>query len=91
MLEFRGMRSTPLLSSFPGPLWFGAVAPDRVLSMGQIEINSLIMLNWIVEIELLICIKTDLALFIFYNGWYLIEPNQTRPLVMQNPVVQVTS
>ena len=33
----------PLL---PGPLWPGVVAPDRVLSMGQIELNC--MLNWIV-------------------------------------------
>ena len=32
------MRSTPLLLSLPGPLWPGVVAPDRVLSMGQIEL-----------------------------------------------------
>ena len=31
------MRSTPSLSSLPGPLGAGVVAPDRVLSMGQIE------------------------------------------------------
>ena len=30
------MWSTPSLSSFPGPLWLGVVALDRVLSMGQI-------------------------------------------------------
>ena len=33
-----GMRSTPSLLSLPGPLWPTVVAPDRVLSMGQIEL-----------------------------------------------------
>ena len=37
--------SLPLL---PGPLWPGVVALDRVLSMGQIELNYVIMLSWIV-------------------------------------------
>ena len=36
MLELWGMRST--LSLLPGSLWPGVVAPDRVLSMGQIEL-----------------------------------------------------
>ena len=47
MLELWGMLSTPLLSSLPGPLWPGVVAPVRVLCMAQIEINSVLMLNWI--------------------------------------------
>ena len=34
MLELWGMRSTPSLSSLPGPLWLGVVAHDRALSMG---------------------------------------------------------
>ena len=34
MLEFWGMRSTPLLPLLPGLLWSGVVAPDRALSMG---------------------------------------------------------
>ena len=38
MLKLWGMWSIPSLSSFPGPLWLGVVAPDRVLSMGQIEL-----------------------------------------------------
>ena len=38
MLEFWGMQSTPSLPSFPGLLWLGVVAPDRVLSKGQIEL-----------------------------------------------------
>ena len=32
------MQSTSLLPSLPDPLWPGVVAPDRVLSMGQIEL-----------------------------------------------------
>ena len=47
MLELWRMQSTSLLPSLPGPLWPGLVAPDRVLSMGQIEINCVLMLNWI--------------------------------------------
>ena len=42
------MRRTPSLPSLPGPLWIGVVAPDRVLSMGQIELNCILKLNWIV-------------------------------------------
>ena len=37
MLELWGMRSTPLSPSFPGPLWLGVAAPDRVLSTDQKE------------------------------------------------------
>ena len=33
------MQSTPSLPLLPGPLWPGVVAPDRVLSMDQIELN----------------------------------------------------
>ena len=45
MLELWGMQSTPLLPSLPGLLWLGVVAPDMVLSMSQIELNSVLMLN----------------------------------------------
>ena len=38
MLELWGMRDTTSLLSLPGPLWLGVVAPDRDLSMGQIEL-----------------------------------------------------
>ena len=47
MLESWGMQSAPLLSSLPGPLWLRVVAPDRVLSMGQIELKCALMQNWI--------------------------------------------
>ena len=39
MLELWGMWSTYLLPSLLGPFWPGMVAPDRVLSMDQIELN----------------------------------------------------
>ena len=37
MLDLWGMHSTPSLSSRSGLLCTGVVAPDRVLSMGQIK------------------------------------------------------
>ena len=39
------MPSTLSLPSLPGPLWPGVVAPDRVLSMGQIELNARLELH----------------------------------------------
>ena len=41
MLELWGMQSTPSLPLLP------MVAPERVLSMGQIELNCALILNWI--------------------------------------------
>ena len=38
MLELWEMRSIPSLSLLPGQLWFGVVAPDWALSMGQIKV-----------------------------------------------------
>ena len=46
-LEVRGMWSTPSFLSLPGPLWIGVVAPDRILSMRQIELNYVLVLKWI--------------------------------------------
>ena len=40
-----GNPGTPSLPSLPGPLWPGEEAPDRVLSIGQIELNCELMLN----------------------------------------------
>ena len=47
MLEVWGMQSTPSLPLLPGSLWPGVVASDRVLSMGQIKLNCVLMLNLI--------------------------------------------
>ena len=41
MLEHCGMRGTPSVPSFPGPAWPEVVAPERVLSMGQIELFNI--------------------------------------------------
>ena len=49
MLELWGIQSTPSLPLPPGPLWPGVAAPDRVVSMGQIELNCVL--------DLLICLK----------------------------------
>ena len=45
LLELWGMWSTPSLPTLPDPLWHGIVAPDRTLSMGQVELNCVLMLN----------------------------------------------
>ena len=45
MLELWGMQSTPLLSSLSGSLWPEVVAPDQVLSISQIDLNCVLMLN----------------------------------------------
>ena len=45
MLKIWGIQSTPVLPSLPGPLWLKIVAPDRILSMGKIELNCILMLN----------------------------------------------
>ena len=47
MLELWGIRITPSLPSLVGPLWAWVMTPDRILSIGQIELNCVIMLNWI--------------------------------------------
>ena len=39
------MWSVPSLPLLPGLLWPEVMAPDRVLSMGQIELNCVLMLN----------------------------------------------
>ena len=40
ILELWRMQSTPSLPLLPGLLWTRVVAPNSVLSMGQIELNS---------------------------------------------------
>ena len=62
ILELCGMLSNPSLSSLPGSLWPGVVAPDRVLSMGQTQPSCVFKLTELFEIELIICIKIDFAL-----------------------------
>ena len=45
MLELWETQNTPSLPSLPGPLRFGVVAPETILSMGQIELNRILTLN----------------------------------------------
>ena len=45
MLEFGGIRINRSLPAFPYPPYPRVVAPDGVLSVGQIELNC--VLNWI--------------------------------------------
>ena len=54
------MWCTPLFPSLPGPLYPGVVIPDRVLSMGQTEIN--ICQTELLEIELFSHLKCILML-----------------------------
>ena len=47
MLKLWGMRCIPSLPLFPGSLWPVMVAPDRALSISKIELDCILMLNWI--------------------------------------------
>ena len=51
VLELWGIWSTPSLPLLPGPLWLGIVAPDRVLSMGQIELTAYLCSTELFELE----------------------------------------
>ena len=55
--ELWGVQSSPLLPSLPGPLWPRVVAPDRILLMGQIELNCVLILNWIVWNRIVLTFK----------------------------------
>ena len=45
ILVLLGIRSVLLLPPLPGPLWQGVLALDSILSMAQIELNCVLMLN----------------------------------------------
>ena len=65
MLDLLGMQSTPSLPLLPGPLRPGTAAPDRALSMGEIEQNCTLTLNWINSI------RTDWLNWIAWNRNFL--------------------
>ena len=48
MQELWGKQSTPLLALLSGSLWPVVVAPNRDLSMGQKELNRVLLLKWFV-------------------------------------------
>ena len=72
MMELWGMRRTPSLPSLPGPLWLGMVAPDRVLSKDQKELNCELVLNWIVWNRIVFtvyCVWTKTILLLNWIVW----------------------
>ena len=78
MLELWGMRSISSLPSLPGPLQSGVVAPDKVLSMGQIELNCVLMLNWIVWNRTVYMYKNGNGINLQWliwleKGWYAVK------------------
>ena len=74
VLELWGMQSTSSLPSLTGQLWLAMVAPDRVLSRGQIELNCVLMLNWIAWN------RTDLTLKLYLCITELFETELFRTL-----------
>ena len=72
MLKHWGMRSTPSLLSFPDPLWPRVVAPDRVLYMAQIELNDVVILNWIVRNWTILTFKPCVSKTIFMLKWIVL-------------------
>ena len=57
MLELWGMRSSPSLPLLPVRLSTRTGEPDRVLSMGQIELNCVFMLTELFKMELFLTFK----------------------------------
>ena len=68
MLVLGGISSTFSLPSLPGPLWPRTVASDWVQSLGQIELNCILMLNKIVWKRTVFTFN-----YVWINGWCLIE------------------
>ena len=77
MQELWGMQSTPSLPSLPGPLWSGAVSPHSVLSMGQIELNCVLIQNWIARNGTVF--DTETVLMLKWIVW-----NRTAYLALNN-------
>ena len=75
MLGLWGTQSIPLLLSLIGPLWLGVVASNRVLCIGQIVLNCVLILNWITY---------NRTVFTYKNGFSLEESEKT-------PIIQLRS
>ena len=69
MQELWGMWSTSSLPSLPGPLWARVTAPDRVQYMGQIQLNFVLMLNWIVWNRTVLAFDTVQTKTILILNW----------------------
>ena len=66
MLKLWGMWSIPSLPLLPGPQLPGVVGSDRVLSIDQIELNCILMLNWLVW---------NRTVYMYKNGFDIITYN----------------
>ena len=65
--------STPLSPSLLGPLWPRMETHDRVLSMSQIELNCMLMLNWIVLNRTVLTFKLRASKWLMLN-WIVGNP-----------------
>ena len=73
------MLSTPSLATLPGPLWPGVVAPNRVLSMGEIELNCVFMQNltvWNWTVFMLNGIVWNRTAYVYKNGFGNKQPTK---------------
>ena len=57
MLELWGMRGIPSLPSLRGQVRHVVEVPDRILSMGQIELNCELVFNWIASNRFVLTFK----------------------------------
>ena len=70
------MQSALSLPSLAGLLWPGVVAPDKVLTMGQLELNCVLMPNKIASKRTVFVCKIELfeiKLFFDFETVYLCE------------------
>ena len=93
MLQLWGMRNTPSLLLLPGLLQPKIVAPDRVLSMGLIELKCVLMINWISWNRTVLNVNCVLMLsWIVWNGTVFdIETVLTLNRIVWNRTVLIFS
>ena len=96
MLELWWMRSTLSLPLLTGSLWHRVVVTDRVLSMGQIELNCVLRLNWITRnrtvwrlncVLMLNRIVLNRTVFVCWTVWNRIDFWHWNCVLMLNGIV----
>ena len=65
------------LDSFSALKYLQHLENTQTISMGQIELTSVLMQNWVVWNETVYMYEIDLELNNLY-GWYATKPNQTK-------------
>ena len=73
MVEIWGIRITPSLSSFPSQLWPWVVALDRALYMGQIELNSVVILTELFEIKVFLHLTVWKQKTVLMLNWFFFK------------------